>query len=334
MNDKDKIKIIVANNINRYFPELNSMDVNIRVVSHKSTFIPLAYSERFYCQLKIREKSGQLINKAIYIKKTDNPQWEYEKLKTVADLYTANKVELGVPQPLDYQENYFLVEYIHGINFLIYLLKKLLPGVRSLRIDDIKRKFATCGRWLANFQNLCHSDEVKNWDSKLTKIYKRLEKITIFSKSQKLSITKALEKCYDEFPETPILLSGDFVPRNCLFTYDSTLKVVDWDEYSIEDQYYDLCAFLTNIQSRTKHKLYSIDFIDMLEQVLWDEYTKHSQYPANKRLFQFSRILYLIDYIYDYQYKIRIFKTKPRSTKSMNNFIEFIIGRYFTYETS
>ena len=310
-------------NIPKYYKNVE-LSANIKVDIKKGKSL-ISHSRHLYCSIIIKNHGQNKRIEHIFAKYTDKS--EFDNLLRIQKLYQNAKIMLKVPAPLDYivDSKILLMEEIKGKNLLLYLLIKLLPFIRTINQKFLEDKMKLCASWLAEFHNLAYIRTVRNFEDEIEIAFKRLKAIPYFNKQQKKILMDKVTISNDNIKSLPITLTNrDFSPRNIIFDNKNGLKVVDWARIIEKNIYYSISYFFTNLESRTRHYVYSIDYIKTLEQSFWDGYRKKSRFNISEAPFKTMRRLYYMEYLYEYYTKTGVFEEWTQSSKAMDIFVNRI----------
>jgi len=311
MDLRNLIKKHIEKNVIHYFPHLSIKDTSIFVKPYRRFLITTPYSEgQFLVEVRIRQKNGREITKRIFAKKFRNAENEFRNWQKI------KKVSFGplkmIPQYYDLirEENILLSEYIHPAqNALYYFLKINIP----FKNKDLSQKLMTkIANWLVNFQKQFTFSQPTSFESYILIAQRELETLPYFSSEEKKDIIYKIKKESVTISYLFPVFSGDLYLRHILMK-DDKIIVVDWDNLKKTHPYYDIHALFINLESRTRHPLFfSKRYIAELEKKFLQTYQDLSNFEFSEKVYKLTRILYLIHFLYSYnwRYKNKIFHTK------------------------
>jgi len=217
------------------------------------------------------------------------------------------------------------MEGIKGDNFLLFLLKKLLPGFFFFSKNEIESKIKVCASFLAEFHNLAYIEDSLNLNDEIELTLNRLNHIPEFNTEGKI-LKRFLIKSKTKVGTTPISLTHrDFSARNIIFVNNDDIVIVDWAQVLRKNIYYSIAYFITNLESRKRHFVYSFAPIRNLESLFLEEYKKKSKLNFNISTYDIVKKLYYIEYLYEYYTGTGVFEEWTRKNKRMQNFIRKIV---------
>ncbi|MDP2923948.1 MAG: hypothetical protein Q8O30_09570 [Candidatus Omnitrophota bacterium] len=317
------LKQRLSNNISKYFENIDSSaDIKIDITKGRRL---ASHSKHLHCLIKIKTRGQNVRREYIFAKYANKT--EFDNLLKIQSFYQNANIILKIPKPLDYytDSKILILEGIKGENLLLHLLINLLPFMRIINRRSLEHTMRLCAAWLAEFHNLTYIRNVENLKDELEIAFKRLEMIPYFNKQQKKDLMNRLVISNGSVKCLPMTLTNrDFSPRNIIFDNKNGIKVVDWAKIIEKNIYYSIAYFFTNLESRARHYIYSLNYIKTLEQLFWDEYRKKSKFNVNKVSFKFMKILYNIEYLYEYYTKTGVFEEWIQSTRAMNIFVNQI----------
>jgi len=325
MIDIDVLKHKIISNCDKYLGDIRyEARNNIEVAVKKSGAIT-SYSKHFDCFVKIKHKNLEEKEKYIFAKYSEVA--EFNNLLKVKNLYEKEALKPKVPKPLDYfsDRKILIMEGIKGENFLLYFLKRLLPGVFLFNKNDVKCKILLCASWLAEFHNLAYVGESKNLNNEIELALMRLKHIPEFNASNNV-LEKFLQASKGKIGSTPISLTHrDFSARNIILINKDDIIVVDWAQIIKKNIYYSIAYFITNLESRKRDFIYSFVPIKTLESLFLEEYKKKSKLDFDISTYNIVKKLYYIEYLYEYYTGTGVFEKWTKTNRKMEYFIGTIV---------
>lgn len=309
------LKQKILQNIDKYIEsEIINKKINVDVTIKKKNNI-VSYSNHYYCCITIVYKKE--VKKFYFFAK-------YADESEFKNLIKINKIDsnIKVPFPIDYfpDQKILLMKEIVGNNFLVYLLKRLLPGIYILYQRDVKSKIRLCATWLSKFHNVISDVSIKSYIDEVELAISRLKYISQFDSSRN-DIINYLKNIQRDFSKVPTILTHrDFSSRNIIILNDGNINVVDWAEIVERNIYYSIAYFITNLESRQRHLLYSLFPIPFLEKIFLEEYSLNSKFKFNYYVYYKFKLLYYIEYLYEYNTKTGVFENWKKRTKAMEIF--------------
>lgn len=325
--DIDILKHAIISNIDKYVGDIRDKERESIEVKIKKTGTITSYSKHFDCIVKLKNENSEDKKKYLFVKYSDIT--EYNNLLKIEKLYKDAKMKLKIPKPLDYFEDskFLIMEGVKGENLLLYLLKKLLPVLFFLSRFDIEHKIKLCASWLAEFHNLAYIKDSLNINDEIELALNRLSYIPEFSTEDNI-LTKFLLKCKTKIGSTPVSLTHrDFSARNIIFVDNDNMMVVDWAQILRKNIYYSIAYFITNLESRKRHFIYSFAPIKDLEYLFLEEYKRKTRLNFNIFTYNIVKKLYYIEYLYEYYTGTGVFEEWTRTNKSMQNFIGTLVNK-------
>lgn len=319
------LKRKIEHNIRKFYQDVNPLATHIRINVYKKRAFLSSYSDNFHCFIKMRDLKRGMIRKHIFAKHANKT--EFDNLVKIWNIYKSKGIIPNIPKPLNFFEdiNILIMEYMEGDNCLVYLLKNLLPGIREVNRKKIEYKICLCARWLAEFNNLTCLKTIDNFDNEIMNASRQLSRLPQFSERQKQFLISEIREESRSNNVPVVLTNRDFSPRNIILCSKGDIKVVDWETILNKNIYYSISYFFANLESKSRYFVYSLEYIKKLEKIFWKEYKNRINFDINEKLFKVMRILYYIEYIYEYYTKTGVFEQWKRSTEPMDNFINFII---------
>lgn len=325
--EKDFLKHKILSNIGKYIEDINDsknvgMDIDVQDTNNITS-----YSTHFKCFIKQKSKDSTIRTKYFFAKHADIE--EYNNLSKIQKLYRNAEIKPKIPELLDYfkERELLLMEGIKGENFLLCILKKMLPGFIFFNRNDLENKIKLCASWLAEFHNITHIKDSSNLDDEIELALSRLNYVPEF-KAKRNILKEFLIKTKDEIGCTPISLTHrDFSARNIIFAGEGEITVVDWAQVLSKNIYYSIAYFITNLESRKRHFVYSFAPIGRLESLFLKEYKKKTRLGYKISTYKTIKKLYYIEYLYEYYTRTGVFEEWKKTNRSMHNFIKYVANK-------
>jgi len=327
MIDIDILKHEIINNIDKYIGNITDETKESIEVEIKKTGTITSYSKHFDCFVKMESRNSEVRKRYLFAKYSDIE--EYNNLLKVQKFYKDAGVNPKIPKPLNYFEDskLLIMEGIKGGNFLLYLLRKLLPGFILFSKADIKHKIRLCASWLAELHNLTYIEDYVSLNDEIELAMIRLKQIPNLDVANNNNLIKNLLESKGESGTIPICLTHrDFSARNIIFVNNKDIVVVDWAQILKKNIYYSIAYFITNLESRKRYFIYSFAPIKSLESLFLEEYKKKTRLHFNISTYNIVKKLYYIEYLYEYYTGTGVFEKWTRTNKRMQNFIGTVVN--------
>ena len=323
---ENRLGLRIKNNVSRYFEHIESSE-DIKIDIKKGNNIA-SHAKHFHCYVRHKNNNASMEDEHIFIKYASID--EFNNLLMIQEIMKNGQDAPKVPFAYDYFEDseMIVMEGIKGKNLLIWFLVNLLPVIRIVNRRELMRKVQLCASWLAQFHNMTFIRNDKNINSELEIARKRLEEIPLINNKQKKELNIYFSEAQERSGSFPIVLTNrDYSLRNILLVSRCRVAVVDWAQLIEKNIYYSIAYFNTNLESRSRHRLYTSNIIDSLKQTFWNEYQRTIKFDVNESARKLVQVLYYVEYIYEYHTKTGVFEEWPVSKKTMDCFINQLIDK-------
>jgi len=244
--------------------------------------------------------------KAILVKhKAKISSNEYKRMKVIWDSQKKIGNRKLIPRPLFQTTSCLITEFAGHIKLLYYLLPKMIIGTWRFHLPNLTNKIRRMAEWLGDYQKtqpLSKSEQIQPY---IKYAYEQLDSSNRYLKNEKESIIRNIKELSSKIDRIPYVDNhGDFYFRNILFNRDQIL-LVDWESDPHRgNALLDLNCFLLNILSISRYPVFSKKVCIKLCKCFREKYFDEAPFKVSNELFQLTNILFMIQYLNDYDMKI------------------------------
>ena len=220
----------------------------------------------------------------------------------------------------DAKREILVFKYEKGGSLLFDLLRSATVFTYALRRQHLRDAMFLVASWLSAFHeaNRTGTRDVASEEKGLaTERLREMKGSLTHRERQRLSdVVQSLV-----IKEAPVCRSNhDFAPRNILID-NLNVTVVDWDKVLEKAVYYNLAYFATNVESRSRMALYSLNHCRAMTEAFIAGYFQESPSPLDTRQLAMFRFLYFLEYLHGYEHHVGVFETWQQSTTAMDRFM-------------
>ena len=294
----------IESNFNDFYPELEiskvicvqKRPINIKMGPYYGRTAIALY------EIQYQNIAGVINHKFIIVKKKGNlSKFEYPRMKNVWDSTKLNGMDYLLPRPLYATKTELFTEYLPGSSLLHFFVRRLLRGLSYLFLRQLENKVIQVARWLINYQSLSKFFEWESLSSYIDNAQSMIEQSIRFPKEFQQRVLSIITSPYWLKKEIPKIDShGDFYFRNMIFKR-SNIYLTDWESRPFRGNLFlDVHSFYFNLQSFSRLPLYSISTTKYLSRIFLQEYFMGTSLPIERNLYRFTKILFQIQYLDDY----------------------------------
>lgn len=222
-----------------------------------------------------------------------------KKIITLND-YDFNSKRYKITRPIFFLEDIktLVFDELKGIKFS-YLMPIFLTNIyyfNKKKKDEIIKKVAKCLGYVQKKTNPALREEI-DLDYALFSL-NNIENLDNYEKSKAHYI---LKNNHHKIGELPLLFNhNDLVANNIIISQDY-VGLIDVDLFNFDNRMFDLHSFTSNLEFKAKFPLYSKKNIKNIQRKFIKEYKKFYPIILTKDIIFYTKLNYLILYLYEKQ---------------------------------